>query len=68
MKMRFYSDEEETHNHKKVLLLASFWTLRFLELESDLLSNDLMLSCIVGFLYVEKNNPGYVKMEFLVNY
>ena len=24
MKMLFYSDEEETHNHKKVLLLASF--------------------------------------------
>ena len=42
MKMRFYSDKDETH--------------------------ELMISCIVGFLYVEKNNPGYVKMEFLVNY
>ena len=27
-----------------------------------------MMSCIVRFSYVEKNNPGYVKMEFLVNY
>ena len=42
MKMRFYSDKDETH--------------------------ELMISCIVGFLYVEKNNPGYVKMELLVNY
>ena len=31
-------------------------------------THELMMSCIVGFLYVENNNPGYVKMEFLVNY
>ena len=37
----------------KRLLLASFWKLRFLELGSGLLSNELMMSCIIlcmGFL------------------
>ena len=50
VKMSFYSDEDETHYHKKVLLLASFWTVRFLEFGSGLLSNELMI-------FVEKNNP-----------
>ena len=62
--MIFYSDEEELHYHKKVLLLASFWKLRFFELGSGLLSNELMMSCISG-IPVEQNNPGYLK-EFLV--
>ena len=43
IKMSFYSDEDETHYHKKVLLLASFWTVRFLEFGSGLLSNELMM-------------------------
>ena len=46
----FKSDENELHYHKKVLLLASFWKLRFLELGSGRLSNELMMNCIVGFL------------------
>ena len=45
----FYSDEGETHYHKKVLLLASFWKLRFLELGRGLLSNELMMSRFLGF-------------------
>ena len=60
----FYSYEDETHYHKKVLLFASFWKLRFLELGSGQLSNELIMSCIG--VPVEQNNPGYLK-EFLVN-
>ena len=33
----------ETHYHKKFLLLASIWTVRFLEFGSGLLSNELMM-------------------------
>ena len=35
---------------QKFLLFAAFWKLRFLKLGSGLLSNELIMSCIVGFL------------------
>ena len=62
VKMSFYSDEDETHYHKKVLLLASFWTVRFLEFGSGLLSNELFYD--EGFL----SKRTILKMEFLENY
>ena len=58
MKMLFYSDGDATHYNKKVLLLALFSKLRFLELGSGLLSNELMMSCIVGFLAPAFQEPG----------
>ena len=68
MKMLFYSDEEETHYHKKVLLLASLWKLRFLELGSGLLSWWAHDELHCGVPSVEQNNSGLYLKEFLVNY
>ena len=59
--MSFYSDEDKTHYHKKVLprfercgvwnLVVGYW----------------VMSSWWG-IFVEENNPGYLKMEFLENY
>ena len=66
MKTSFYSDEDETHYHKKVALalvlkVAVFGTWKW-PIEQRAYDE---LHCRI---LVEKNNPGYPKIEFLVNY
>ena len=66
MKTSFYSDKDETHYHKKVALglvlkVAVFGTWQW-PIEHRAYDE---LHC--GIL-VEKNNPGYPKIDFLVNY
>ena len=54
--MLFYSDGDENHFNKKVLLLASFWKLLFLQLGSGRLSNELILK-FLDELNSKNNGP-----------
>ena len=61
MKMSFYSDEDKAHYHKKVLPRferCGVW---------NLVVGYWVMSSWWG-IFVEENNPGYLKMEFLENY